>query len=206
MGFGAVLGAAAGLAGNVIGSIADNIQKEQAATLAYERSKEFYQNRHQWEVQDLQKSGLNPILSAGGQPPSNAAAMSPGSNFQAGANAGINSAISVMNAGLDLESKAADIDNKNAMTGLIMDQRSTETAKTNMYRTQALMNNAQAQNLQRQSDFWSSNPQTFRDMMITNAAPRSAYGLGYGLVDSLRSSGALDAAARKLGSFLGGKK
>ena len=39
MGFGAVLGAVAGLAGNVIGSIADNIQKEQAATLAYERSK-----------------------------------------------------------------------------------------------------------------------------------------------------------------------
>lgn len=30
---------------------------------------DFFQHRHQWEVGDLRAAGLNPILSAGGQPP-----------------------------------------------------------------------------------------------------------------------------------------
>lgn len=32
----------------------------------YATQKEFAQNAHQWEVEDLEKAGLNPILSAGG--------------------------------------------------------------------------------------------------------------------------------------------
>lgn len=38
----------------------------QSATINNKYQKEFTQNAHQWEVQDLQKAGLNPILSAGG--------------------------------------------------------------------------------------------------------------------------------------------
>lgn len=37
-----------------------------AAQLQNKYQKEFAQNAHQWEVADLKKAGLNPILSAGG--------------------------------------------------------------------------------------------------------------------------------------------
>ena len=36
------------------------------ATLNHKYQKEFAQNAHQWEVEDLKKAGLNPALSAGG--------------------------------------------------------------------------------------------------------------------------------------------
>lgn len=51
-----------------------------AAKQQYQYQKEFMQNAHQWEVADLEKSGLNPILSADGSgAQGNAAAVGTGS-------------------------------------------------------------------------------------------------------------------------------
>lgn len=36
------------------------------ANMSYQHQKEFAQNAHQWEIEDLKKAGLNPIISAGG--------------------------------------------------------------------------------------------------------------------------------------------
>ena len=59
------------VAGSLIGSVASIWSSNQANSAAFQMQanslaaqKEALQNRHQWEVEDLKKAGLNPILSA----------------------------------------------------------------------------------------------------------------------------------------------
>lgn len=59
MSFGAIAGAVAGGAMS-LGSSA------LSSYLSYKQQKKIMQSRHQWEVDDLRKAGLNPILSATG--------------------------------------------------------------------------------------------------------------------------------------------
>lgn len=58
----AVIGAVAGLASTYSTNKANSAVSSNS--IAFEREKA--QNAHQWEVDDLRKAGLNPILSAGG--------------------------------------------------------------------------------------------------------------------------------------------
>lgn len=59
-------GSAIGGMASAAGSIGDLLSGGYFSRKAWQRQKEAMQNAHQWEVADLRKAGLNPILSATG--------------------------------------------------------------------------------------------------------------------------------------------
>lgn len=61
MGF---LSSALGVVGSLVGASMQNSAQAQFQAQNYAYQRESLQNRHQWEVEDLRKAGLNPILSA----------------------------------------------------------------------------------------------------------------------------------------------
>lgn len=52
--------------GGLVSSAFNSWSASKAASKAYGRQVEMMKNSHQWEVEDLKKAGLNPILSANG--------------------------------------------------------------------------------------------------------------------------------------------
>lgn len=73
-----------GVAGNLFGASMQNSATEGFQQVNIDWQREQLQNKHQWEVEDLRKAGLNPILSAA----NSSSAVSAGS--PEGANPGIN--------------------------------------------------------------------------------------------------------------------
>lgn len=58
--------AGSAIAGGLAGGLAQGAFGLKAQDYSQDFSREVMQNKHQWEVQDLRKAGLNPVLSAMG--------------------------------------------------------------------------------------------------------------------------------------------
>lgn len=61
---GSALGGALSVVGSLVGARMQNSASERFQQTSINASRESMLNRHQWEVEDLKKAGLNPILSA----------------------------------------------------------------------------------------------------------------------------------------------
>ena len=121
-------------------SAAGAIQQGRQSAASAKKQMGFQQamsnTAHQRQVADLRAAGLNPILSArlgGASTPSGA---QPNIIPNVGA-AGVNSALNAYNT-------AAQVDEREAHTGLMQEQEATENTKQELYLSQAKRANAEA--------------------------------------------------------------
>lgn len=139
----------------------------------YEYQKEAMQNRHQWQVADLRKAGLNPILSAnsGAATGGMGGTGSPAADINLNPLSYINSAIDAMNRLAQNDAIKAGIKKTEAETETTEAQgRYLNAQEKNAIADTALKNistAAQSMDL----DFWKSNPSAYNVRMGNKAMP-----------------------------------
>ena len=111
-GIGPVASAALGAAGSFASNSITNSANAKAAADANAFTETQLKNRHQWEVADLRKAGLNPILSAGGTPSIGGSAKADVESSGEAITRGINSALAVKTVEAQLDNIRADTDKK----------------------------------------------------------------------------------------------
>jgi hypothetical protein len=95
-----LVGGAFGFAGSAL----EGEYGQSSAATANAFTKEQLQNRHQWEVADLRKAGLNPILSAmKGAPSIGGSAAAPVPNFSSNASTAASTALSAQKLKSEIE-------------------------------------------------------------------------------------------------------
>lgn len=140
-----------------------------AAREAWKHQKEAMQNAHQWEVADLRKAGLNPILSATGGSGASTGGLNTPMPDTSGISGGINSAISALKVKNELEQQEANID-------LTKQQEKQAKAATDANWASARQLNENAQQTQIQNNYVLKNPEVY-DSIMKGKVGNSAAGL-----------------------------
>lgn len=157
-------GAAAGLASSALGVFGQH----ESARL----QKEFYKKRHQYEVADLRKAGLNPILSA-----TNGA--SGGLNVPGIDGSGaVNSAIQAYKTARANPLVKSQVDLTNSQSAKTQVEALTSSKLGNVYDAQAESAKQQsnliseeARQRKRENDFYDANPDVYRAQQREKAVP-----------------------------------
>lgn len=114
--------------------------------------KEFAKNAHQWEIEDLKKAGLNPVLSAGGGGASaSGGGIASGSETGSGINP-VETAINAWNGIQQAENTGADTANKNATTANINADTENKIADTQVKHAQKLLLIAQTAKTEKEKE------------------------------------------------------
>lgn len=128
LGTAALLGGGSVLSG-ILGGVGNYLSSGQAVKKQIDWERERATHAHQWEVQDLQAAGLNPILSAGGSGAVTGGISAPQPDLSPIANA-IPNAMSAIQAYANAENSQSQTRLNDATTGLVAEQTATQHQKT----------------------------------------------------------------------------
>lgn len=160
--WGAVAGAVAGQAlGSLMQGGANYYFSKELAKLQFEHQKKMMQNAHQWEVEDLRKAGLNPILSAGG---SGATGSASAPVVSAHGDNPVSSAIGMRTA-LEQQQLIKDQQQKTRADTL------ASQALASQYSASALQMKENARSLKRTNDYFDEHPEIFSAGQTNQALP-----------------------------------
>lgn len=115
----ALVGGVFGLAG----SAKEAASAKKAADNANLFTKEQLQNRHQWQVADLRKAGLNPVLSAGGTPSIGGSAQAQVPDYGGNMSRGVSSGLDVARVKAEIDNIKQDTAVKKQTEALVNDQQ-----------------------------------------------------------------------------------
>lgn len=147
------------------GDLASSALGLYASSKAWRRQREAAQNAHQWEVADLRKAGLNPILSATGGSGASAGSAS----VPAGLGIDLGEAYKSMAANeLVKEQAKTQKEQQDALRAQGSNQRAQSWLNNNL----SLVASANARNInlnadmvERQNEYWRNHPQEFKTFM-----------------------------------------
>lgn len=144
-------------AGDLMG---DLFQSKKAAERQFNYQKQMMQNAHQWEVEDLRKAGLNPILSAGGS----------GASGSVGAPVVSSSRLS---SSMSHSARRTEQIINDKQAGLLDAQTQAQNELANQYAASARQMEENTKTIQRLNKFMDEHPEIFKAGEINKAFPGS---------------------------------